>query len=348
VTFGLALDHERLLRHITVAYAPRRESKVIPDKMEIVGLGVAEKALVVAQGLVKIREDLFTQVYWHHTVRSLKAMLGFAVRNTLLCLEDRDNIGKKDEFWSSFHAEVLWPSRMMHTRSAAPEKPTIVASEPHTVEDLIDDDTAADDIIGSSGLSPTDDALLLFLRRFARKREQRVIDAIRNRGMFKRLYVLTYSREREAYDAIYNRFHTFRLAENLREIEHLRKNCEDLVESHVLESIDKQLQDQPSAELTDIRNQIVAADPLILLDVPVKVMSRSIERESIYYISEDIGGLTSRPDGESHLFATPASLDQTPFDRAVGKIRLFAPPGLKDALLRFIPEHETITEFLNR
>ena len=90
MTFGLALDHERLLRNITVAYAPRTDGKVIPERMDIVGLAVAEKALVVAQNLVKIREDLFTQVYWHHTVRSLKAMLGFAVRNTLLWLADEE------------------------------------------------------------------------------------------------------------------------------------------------------------------------------------------------------------------------------------------------------------------
>ena len=83
---------------------------MIPDKMQIVGLGVYEKALVVADSLVKTRKELFTQVYWHHTVRSLKAMLGFAIRNTLLSLEEVRNKNKKEEFWYAFHSEILWVS----------------------------------------------------------------------------------------------------------------------------------------------------------------------------------------------------------------------------------------------
>ena len=37
---------------------------------------------------------------------------------------------------------------------------------------------------------------------------------------------------------------------------------------------------------------------------------------------------------------------QTPFDKAVGKIRVFVPPDLIDLLLSCIPEHNDITQIL--
>jgi hypothetical protein len=350
VTFGLAFDRERLLRNVTVAYATRNEpGKVVAEKMDVVGLGVAEKALVVAESLIAIRQNLFTQVYWHHTVRSLKAMLGFAVRNILLWLKADGNKAKDEEFWAAFHAEVLCaPTGRQDSRALRDAAGS--AGEDHRAEDDWLGEYRSDGIINASGLGPSDDALLLFFRRFARPREQRMIDFIRGRKLFKRLYVLTSSREKHAYDQIYGRFHTYRLEGNLSKIEQLRKSCEDVLRTTVLEKVEEnEMRHRPGVDWSAVKEQIASADPLILLDVPVKAVSRSIEKESIYFMPEDIIEMGSQRAGREHLMASPAALEEAPFDKEVGKIRLFAPPDLKDVLLQSIPEHhETITECLNR
>lgn len=348
VTFGLALDHERLLRNITVAYAPRTDGKVkvIPDKMDIVGLGVAEKALVVAESLARSRKDLFTQVYWHHTVRSLKVMLAFVVRNTLLWLDKDENREKKEEFWSTFHGEMLWLSRINCAQQPIVEKPTVSGGE-LIAEDEWLGPLSTEGGTGASGLNPGDDALLLFFRRFAPPREQQVIDAIRGRRLFKRLYVLTFSRAEVAYNQIYDRFRTYRLEGKLNEIERLRKECENRVKENVLGELDKVFGEGAAEAMGDIRSRIETADPLILLDVPVKAVSPSIEKEAIYYMPEQISGSGRRREDGRRFFATPVELEQTPFDKDVGKIRLFSPPDLKDVLLDCIPDHhEKLTEFL--
>lgn len=348
VTFGLALDHERLLRNVTTAYAPRTEpGQVVPEKMDFVGLAVTEKALVVAESLLRIRKDLFTQVYWHHTVRSLKAMLAFAVRNTLLALDEPQQQDAKEQFWVLFHRDVLWLSRLDNEQWRTVGSPTVPAGHVVAEDDWLGPDYMREGI-GTSGLSRSDDDLLLFFRKLARGREQRMIDAIRARRLFKRVYVLTYQREKTEYDRIYDRFHTYRLEGNLREIERLREACEHLVREQVLENADKKLIHLPNAVVAEFKDQVASADPLILLDVPVKAVSRTIERESIYFMPEDIADLQDHRAGMRRIFATtPIPLQEPPFDKAVGKIRLFAPPALKDGLLRCIPDHhEKFTEIL--
>lgn len=342
VTFGLALDGERLLRNITVAYAP--DGKVIPEKMRIVGLAVAEKALVVAKSLVKIREDLFTQVYWHHTVRSLKAMLGFAVRNTLLWLSQEQNAESKEAFWRCFHLNVLGsfkPGQLCADSACA--APGAKATPEKDDDWLGAVEPASDD--QASGLGPTDDSLLLFFRQFAQPRERAVIDAIRSRRIYKRVYALTWSREAEMYNQIYERFHTYRLDGMLNEIEAMRNNCETLVRAQLLSILDKELLKQPNDELKELRGRFETAEPLILLDVPVKAVSRGVEHDSIYYSQEEAGKAHDTPQ----LFVHPIALEQTPFDKEVGKIRIFAPPELAEDLVRLMPDHhETISGFLLR
>jgi HD superfamily phosphohydrolase len=346
VTFGLALDHERLLRNITVVFSAER-GKVRPEKMEIVGLGVVEKALVVAESLVRARQDLFTQVYWHHTVRSLKAMLGFVIRNTLLSLNDE---ARKDEFWSAFHEEVLWLARATTVAPSSPEAPQDSKVDA-TIENAWLGSGQVDEFREVSGLSSTDDDVLLLLRRFAQLRERQVIDAIRNRKLFKRLYVLTFSKgpeEGTAFNHIYNRFYQYRLDEKLQEMEDWRKQCENVIREKVLGNLHGALKGRANEEVTEIEKRITLADPLILLDVPVKAVSRGIEAESIWYVPEDIGGVKSR-ERENQLAMMPVALEQTPFDKAIGKIRMFSPPDLKDVLLSCIPEdHKEIARILAR
>jgi hypothetical protein len=70
--YGSQVDMERLLRVLTVAILP---GETAPRR---VTLGVYDKGLTSAHALSQARYQLLSTVYWHHTVRILKAMLQYA------------------------------------------------------------------------------------------------------------------------------------------------------------------------------------------------------------------------------------------------------------------------------
>jgi HD superfamily phosphohydrolase len=346
ITFGLAVDHERLLRNITVACAPPRDGKVVPDRMDIVTVAVSEKALAVAESLVRSRKNLFTQVYWHRTVRSLKAMLGFVVRNTLLWLDNTDNAEQREEFWRAFHSEVLWLSANRREPERLGGNTGIAGVAPPGNEDWLSPMGGDEEGYPASALNASDDSLLLLFRRFAPLRERRVVDSIRARKLFKRVYVLTHSRETEAYNRIYGRFHTYRFEGKLKELEELRCNYECQIRNEVRAALETQRAVWGS-RVQDIQDRIEQADPLILLDVPIKAVSPSIAKEAIHYMAERISGSES---AEREFFASPVALEQVSFDKDVGKIRLFIPPEITDAILSIFSQmadhHSSLTQIL--
>lgn len=71
--YGDQLDLERLLRVLTVAIIP---DETIPIRR--VTLGVYDKGLASAHAFGQARYQLFSTVYWHHTVRIAKTMLQYA------------------------------------------------------------------------------------------------------------------------------------------------------------------------------------------------------------------------------------------------------------------------------
>lgn len=108
VNFGLGIDHERLVRNLIVAYRSLPEHQAnneIRDVLEFAEIGVHEKALTVASSLAQARKDMFTQVYWQHTARCMKAMLGYAVRKVIL----NRTAAEKEQFWETFHREIFDP-----------------------------------------------------------------------------------------------------------------------------------------------------------------------------------------------------------------------------------------------
>ena len=83
VPYGNGIDIERILRALTVIVTARGRDGVVC-------VGVHEKARVSAEFVAIARYALFSQAYWHHSVRSMKAMLA---RATLAML---DGVGNDD------------------------------------------------------------------------------------------------------------------------------------------------------------------------------------------------------------------------------------------------------------
>ena len=355
VSFGLSIDHERLLRNLTVAYRSTERSVTLEGRelrvreLETAEIGVTEKALVVAQSLWKVRRDMFSQIYWHHTTRALKSMLGYVARNILLRLDTEE---QKDKFWANFHKFVFTPLAFTNLY--------VETNEEHKEIDNSDDiwGIGSDGInspLTSSSLYPTDDSLLMFLWEYAADEERRMIQAIRSRKVYRRLAVLSGTRkhrefeyERTMYDKIYGRFQTYRMDGNLERIEQDRQEWED----EIIEQVNILLAEntrllQPGRTREDIVNSLRGVKPLILVDIPVKATAIKARNEFLLYLPEDYTGVHSRLPGAFPQF-TPSitELEQTSFDKEVGKIRVLAHPEWTDFLVRCVSE-QTILEIIS-
>ena len=114
--------------------------------------------------------------------------------------------------------------------------------------------------------------------------------------LFKRLYVLTHSKEKVAYDDLRPVSYSFDWREICGKLS-AKGNAEGRIRAHVQEKLEKEHTKGIGGLSDQIKTRLGTADPLILLDIPVKALSRSIESESIYYMPEDIGGSHSAGGG---------------------------------------------------
>jgi HD superfamily phosphohydrolase len=82
VPYGNSIDVDRLLRCLTIIFK-RIGSNIF------ISLGVHEKGKIPAEAVAFCRYAMFGSVYWHHSTRSLKAMLNHATWESLPTTADR-------------------------------------------------------------------------------------------------------------------------------------------------------------------------------------------------------------------------------------------------------------------
>ena len=338
IKFGDALDEDRLIRNLTLAYKSKRESEAEEgrrehiQRLDFIGIGVAEKALVVAQSVLKGRKDMFTQVYWQHTTRAVKAMLGFAVRRILFRLDSEE---LKARFWYLFKQFIFSPMESALQNS-------IRANIGADLEDDLGIRPVPHELLPSScsHLTPSDDATILFFWQFATDEEKGVLRAIQDRQLYRRLAVLSGVRKRAKYQSIYNRFRHYRLEENFKALEDQRQGWENQIIDVVSDSLGEKPHLVPMGYSKDqIVAELKSVVPLILVDVPVKSVSHSSEPTKLHYLMEDFAGVHSRasaffPDFDEIL----VDLEESSFDIDVGKIRVLAHPKWRDFLDRCVKE----------
>jgi serine/threonine protein kinase len=342
IKFGGALDADRLVRNLTLAYKSKRESESEGGRREhihrldFVGIGVAEKALVVAQSLLKGRKDMFTQVYWQHTTRAVKAMLGFVIRRILLRLETEE---LRARFWYLFKQFIFSPMESVLQNPI----PRAIGRE---LDDELGIALVPHELLPSScsHLGPSDDAAILFFWQFATEEEKRILRAIQDRQIYRRLAVLSGVRKRAKYQTIYSRFRIYRLEENFRALEEQRQAWEGQVISLVSERLDERPQLIPIGHSKEqIIIDLKAVVPLILVDIPVKAISLSSEPTKLHYLMEDVAGVHSPtsaffPDFDEIL----VDVEESGFDVDVGKIRVLAHPQWRNFLDRCVKETKII------
>ena len=340
VTFGHAIDCERLVRNLTLVYKP---GEVVPEVvgfshpsaqvMEIVGVGIKEKGLAAAQVVCRAREDMFRQAYWQHSVRALKAMLGFIVRTTWLQLDS----GGKTELRECLYEILSSPDQSrsnLALKSVKEVKPKIL-----TEPDFLSGDISRQEEKGARRtiLSPSDDAILDLFSLYANESSKRMIRDMRRRSLFRRLCILSYplrgtrtkrdNEEEVWYQQIYNEFKRKR-HNDLRALEDDRIRWEN----EFIEKIKTILQDSPDLLPTNknpdqIANSMRASAPILLVDVPVKSIDERAAPEVIWYLPEELTGIHARQLGPlPKIESVTVDLSDKEFDFRVGKIRVLISP----------------------
>lgn len=92
VTYGFGIDTDRLFRCLTVTHSDVKE-----DHLLLV-MGVHEKGRIAAESVLFARYAMLTQVYWHHTMRAIKALIHFASAEYLCALKEKDFLAQRREF----------------------------------------------------------------------------------------------------------------------------------------------------------------------------------------------------------------------------------------------------------
>jgi len=347
VSFGLSIDEERLLRNLTVAYGSTTTYETSTDgtqkpvqKLSYAEIGVTEKALVVAEMLWKARKEMFTQVYWQHTARALKAMLGHVVRRILIRIRREKT---EQQFWESFSEYLLDPIGFFIGRSGFVVPATDVA---HSSAEW-----------RPTQLSASDDSVLAFLWRYCQPGERRLLQAVRSRRLYRRLAVFSQSgasrtNQSNLYEEVYDQFRAYRLGGDNERIEQVRSTWE----SKIIQVIGHQLRDDPARipaghTAEDIVQTLTQLDPFILVDIPVKAISTAEpdEQKALRYLAEDVVGVHSRKLPAALDFSfSGVSLDDKEFDKEVGKIRVLAHPDWRDLAALCIHEDAVLNILCGR
>jgi serine/threonine protein kinase len=344
INAGLNIDVDRLLRHATVVQLSRADSRSDVEVEQDVDIGVAEKVLSLAVGVLRTRDDMFAQVYWHHSVRALKAMLAYAVRGVLISRNDAN------AFWETFTAFAYRCSlEGVLSQSLCAREPTCSAEQVTVLADIAY--SAPDRRVGAL-LAASDDALISLLCSFAPPAAQNMLRAIRTRNFYSRMITMRADVEAATYENVYDWYRQALLDGEHEKLEQQRLDWElailelankvgrgRLSEPQMLGLGNQLEQTRRLADQTHSNAQPKAFGnpdylPVILFDVPVKATSRRTPKAKIWYLKE--AKFQSKPETKSLEW----DLGGKEFDKRVGKIRLLAHPDWKDLIQACVTEKD--------
>ncbi len=321
------VDVERLFACVTTVVIPKLEG----DVTNVPSLGIQAKGKVSADFLTLARYAMFSQAYWHHTVRAQKAMLFRAVE-ALIALQNNDQ--KLREFKSDFIKMVFSLPESLYM------KPPLQKIQ----KTLLDTDVKTTPTIGiesGSNLAATDAAVLSWLHGRLLNPDQpeaMLIEGILSRRLFKRLWVVSRGMETSRWDKILN------LWGQLKRIQRHK------VAHKYEEELGKRLTEKGYSDVTMMAKE-TASDmidratrgykPWLLIDIPGKRPGSDVplfyvlegQRRSLRKDDRSVGSLQ-----ESEVWGQYAKN----LLAAAGKVRVFCDPELVDSVEASIDYREGI------
>jgi hypothetical protein len=324
------VDVERLFSCVTTVIIDQLEG----GYTDIPTLGIQAKGKISADFLTLARYAMFSQAYWHHTVRAQKAMLFRAVE-ALIAKQNTEL--KRRAFKSDFIKMVisLPESLYMQPHMQQPLQKSLLDTDVKTISSI--------GIGGGSNLAATDAAVLAWLHgKLSDQPEAMLIEGILSRRIFKRLWVISKGMESNIWDKILKRWVQLKRAQKHK----VAHKFEELLKVRLIEKGYKDVTEMAKETASDIIDRDTRGRiPWLLIDIPGERPGSDVplyfvlegQRRSLRKDDRSVGSLQKSEVWE-HYAKNLLS--------AAGKIRVFCEPTLVDTVETTLSWREGIEELI--
>ena len=332
------VDVERLYACVTT---------VVIDKLEggatnVPSLGIQAKGKISADFLTLSRYAMFSQAYWHHTVRAQKAMLFRAVE-ALIALQNTEQ--KLRAFRSDFIKMVMSLPESLYFQPPPQKKPqqkSILKQEEELTEKYSEEEKSLSiGIEHGSNLAALDAAVLSWFRselEESKQPEAMLIEGILSRRLFKRLWVVSKEMEPTVWENILD---LWRQLERIQRHKVAHKYEEELGKRLAKKGY-KDVTEMAKAEAKDIIDRSTRGyTPWLLIDIPGKRPGSDVP---LYYVLEGQRRSLRKDDrtvGDLQKSEVWVQYAKNLLS-AAGKVRVFCDPKVIDSVEASIDWREGI------
>jgi hypothetical protein len=236
--YGRVIDVPRLLRSLTVIYGQFAESTYVY-------VGIHEKGKVIAESMAFARYAMHTQVYWHHSYRSVKVMIS-QMAWAMIEVESKRHRGPASRR-KSFVKFIAPLSRTFQQ--------TLLDRRPESTVGYFP---------GGSRISTPDLAVLDWLASFIPFGTE-YISLLEKRLLFRRIFVLSETKDKE--DLVSGLFDLARGVRPWRKRLRLQRAFERAVLQRVRDLSASKLSDRQKLDRAALF-ELAEAMPVILVDIP--------------------------------------------------------------------------------
>jgi HD superfamily phosphohydrolase len=318
LTYGRAMDFERLLRCLTIV------TKEEADGETFAALGIHEKGKIPSEGIAFARYAMFGQVYWHHAYRSIKAMIHRMVWEMLAKYK-----GKPETVERSIRTlRERFRSFVTRTGTAGAVEQPLFPTFANTAK------TAGN----PSVIQREDLAVLQWIAQESGETGRQFLDLLERRSLFKRVLVLSHDRAEDK--DLWKKMSNFYSNPNWRKKLKLQRLFQEKIIALVENPPPTEPIPQTDVITPDAKNHFIAdgrGSPILLIDLPP--VRPSSKAPLMYLIEEDRRRIKI---DENQVGTLESSLVwealQGNFQESIGKLRVFCHPT----------HHEFLSAFLSR
>jgi len=309
VPYGHGIDLDRLLKCLTVAFRPEGDRTFVT-------VGIHEKGKVPAESVAFARYALFGAVYWHHTVRAMKAMLHRAIWNAIP--KEQGNVDKRTSAYKAFCRSFV-----EFAHSALPATVTQGSLWAEQVGTAL---PAAPDI------PPTDLRMIHWLHEKTDAEGKSLLRMICERRLFKRLLVLSSGRTQDLWHGLVELAKDASCAELINLQNEVQRGL-----IRVLSAQKARAETEPGRTVSALAPDVIEAveamdtrgDVLFLVDIPRQRPGSQVE---LCYLPEHRRGapFVARSEKAGLEYSKIwADLSESLL-ASIGKVRVFCHPVISD------------------
>lgn len=324
------IDLDRILKSLTIVVV----EKVPGGARDVPVIGVHAKGKVAAEFVSIARYAMFSQGYWHHAVRAMKAMLMRAIHALIALATDEE----RNKFQSAFIKFVMSLPESLYQR------------EPSQISLLeTSDKNDAPAHFGAATvpqLAPTDVATLKWFQRqlISRERpEALLVQGLLSRKLFKRLWVVSRDMEQLRWDEIIGLWKNLPRGKRFEAAYEFEK----LIAKRLQDKGPKSITEFPSEKTeSEIQLRIAGRIPWLLIDIPG---SRPGAEVGLFYVLEGQRRQLKKDDRVAGVLQESEVWKQYARNlfEIAGKIRVFCDPALVEPIEASLDWQEGIEELVN-